>query len=101
MVLNSMGLSFDQPPSSAEQDPERERRRKGKLIAVSSIYRDSGLWQGRKGWANMPGLLIIAIIGSFIWLYIYTVKATTATTRIAELQTLAMEEGKQTFSPSR
>ena len=41
-------------------------------------------------------LLIIAIIGSFIWLYMYTVRATAANTRIAELQTLAMEDGKQT-----
>jgi hypothetical protein len=39
---------------------------------------------------------MVAIIGSFIWLYMYTVKKTTATTQIAALQTLAMEEKKET-----
>ena len=39
-------------------------------------------------------LLIVAFIGSFIWLYVYTVNKTTAATRIAALQTMAMEEGK-------
>lgn len=41
-------------------------------------------------------LLMIAIIGSFIWLYMYTVNKTTVTTRIATLQTLPTEEGKET-----
>ena len=40
-------------------------------------------------------LLMVAIIGSFIGLYMYTVKTTTATTQIAALQTLAMEEKKE------
>ena len=40
-------------------------------------------------------LLMVAIIGSFIWLYIYTVKKTTATTQIAALQTVATEGGKE------
>ena len=40
-------------------------------------------------------LLMAAIIGSFIWLYMYTVNKTTATTQIAALQTLAMEEKKE------
>ena len=40
-------------------------------------------------------LLMVAIIGSFIWLYMYTVKTTTATTQIATLQTLGTEEGKE------
>ena len=39
---------------------------------------------------------MVAIIGSFIWLYNYTVNKTTATTQIAALQTLALEEGKET-----
>ena len=37
-----------------------------------------------------------AIIGSFIWLYMYTVNKTTATTQIAALQTMQTEEGKET-----
>jgi hypothetical protein len=39
---------------------------------------------------------MIAIIGSFIWLYMYTVKQTTLTTQIATLQTLPTEDGKET-----
>jgi len=38
---------------------------------------------------------MIAIIGSFIWLYMFTVNKTTLTTQIAALQTLAKEEGKE------
>ena len=41
-------------------------------------------------------LLMIAIIGSFIWLYPYTVNKTARSTQIAALQTLATEAGKET-----
>jgi hypothetical protein len=40
-------------------------------------------------------LLMIAIIGSFIWLYMYAVNKTTVATQVATLQTLATEEGKE------
>ena len=42
MILNSIGLSFDQPPSSSEQIQPRGGGRR-KLIAVSLIYRESEL----------------------------------------------------------
>jgi hypothetical protein len=96
MVLNSIGLSFDQPPSSAEQDPakrsaaEREDyRRFFDLQRSRAVTRQKRV--GQYAW-----LLIVAIIGSFIWLYMYTVKKTTVATQIAALQTLATEEGKET-----
>jgi hypothetical protein len=38
---------------------------------------------------------MIAIIGSFIWLYMYAVNKTTVATQVATLQTLATEEGKE------
>ena len=41
MVWNSIGLSFDQPPSSAEQDPAKRAAAEGTPIAVSSIHRES------------------------------------------------------------
>src|SRR5947208_7293629 len=95
MVLNSIGLSFDQPPRSAEQDPakrsaaEREDyRRFFDLQRSRAVTRQKRV--GQYAW-----LLIVAIIGSFIWLYMYTVKKTTVATQIAALQTLAMEEGKE------
>ena len=95
LALNSFGLAFDQPPTSAEQDPvkraevekedyrrffDRQRSRAVKRQQRVSQY----------GW-----LLMIAIIVSFIWLYIYTVRSTTVATQVATLQTLATEEGKE------
>ena len=95
MVLNSIGLSFDQPPSSPEQDPAKraaaekeDYRRFFDLQRSRAVKRQKRI--GQYAW-----LLIVAIIGSFIWLYMYTVNKTTATTRIAALQTLAKEEGNE------
>jgi hypothetical protein len=96
MVLNSIGLSFDQPPSSTEQDPakrsaaEREDyRRFFDLQRKRAVKRQNRV--GQYAW-----LLIAAIIGSFIWLYMDTVKKTTIVTQVAVFQTLATEEGKET-----
>jgi hypothetical protein len=94
MVLNSIGLSFDQPPTSTEQDPAKRAaaeadsyRRFFDLQRKRAVTRQKRV--GQYGW-----LLIIAIIGSSIWLYKYTESSITGTTQIATLQTLAMEEGK-------
>ena len=96
MILNSIGLSFDQPPSSAEQDPAKRAAAEGEtfrrffdLQRKRAVARQKRI--GQDAW-----LLIAAIIGSFIWLYMYTVNKTTATTQIAALQTLQTEEGKET-----
>jgi hypothetical protein len=95
MVLNSIGLAFNQPPSSSEQDPakraaaEREDyRRFFDLQRRQAVKRQTRV--GQYAW-----LLLLAIIGSFIWLYLYTVKATTVANQVATLQTLATEEGKE------
>jgi hypothetical protein len=95
MVLNSIGLSFDQPPSSAEQDPAKRAAAEGEayrrffdLQRRQAVRRQNRI--GQYAW-----LLMAAIIGSFIGLYMYTVKTTTATTQIAALQTMAMEEKKE------
>jgi len=45
---------------------------------------------GAYGW-----LLIVAFIAAFIWLYADTVTKTSLSSRIAGLQTVATEEGKQ------
>lgn len=95
MVLNSMGLSFDQPPSSAEQDPAKRAQIEGDtyrrffdLQRKNAVARQHRI--GQYCW-----LLMIAIIGSFIWVYNFTVNKTTGTTQIAALQTLPMEDGKE------
>ena len=95
MVLNSIGLSFDQPPSSAEQDPAK------KAAAESEAYRRffdrqrSRAVKRQKRVGQYAWLLMVAIIGSFIWLYMYTVNKTTVATQVATLQTLGTEEGKE------
>src|SRR5918993_3149082 len=96
MVLNSTGLSFDQPQSSSEQDPEKRG------VAEADAYRrffDVQRKQAVKRQARVgqyAWLLMAAIIGSFIWLYMYTVDKTSVATQIATVQTLPTEEGKET-----
>jgi hypothetical protein len=95
MVLNSIGLSFDQPPSSAEQDPAKRAaaeadgyRRFFDLQRNRAVQRQKRI--GQYGW-----LLVASVIGSFIWLYNYTVNKTAATSQMAALQTLPLEDGKE------
>jgi hypothetical protein len=95
MILNSFDLGFDQPPSSPEQDPIK------RLTAEKESYRQFFDRQrkravtrqkrvGQYGW-----LLMAVFIGAFIWLYMDTVNKTSLSSRIAGLQTLGTEEGKQ------
>src|SRR5439155_24081387 len=91
MVLNSIGLSFDQPPSSAEQDPaKRSAAEKEDYRRFFDLQRSQAVTR-QKRIGQFAWLLIVAIIGSFIWLYMYSVNKTTAATQIAALQTLATE----------
>ena len=96
IVLNSIGLSFNQPPTSAEVDPAKRAaadveayRRFFDLQRSRAVTRQKRV--GQYAW-----LLIAAIIGSFIWLYLYTAKQITETTQLATLQTLPTEDGKAT-----
>ena len=95
MILNSFGLSFAYPETSQEQDPakrlaaEKESYRKSfDLQRSQSMKRQKRV--GQYGW-----LVIIAFIAAFVWLYADTVNKTNFSNRIAALQTLETEEGKQ------
>jgi hypothetical protein len=95
MILNSFGLSFAYPPSSSEQDTakrlaaDRDTYRKFyELQRSQSMKRQKRI--GQYGW-----LLLATFIGAFIWLYADTVNKTSLSSRIAALQTLGTEEGKQ------
>jgi hypothetical protein len=68
MILNSLGLSYDQPPSSRENDPVK------RLTAENESYRKFFHLQrsrsttrqqriGQYGW-----LVMASFIGAFIWL---------------------------------
>ena len=95
MILNSWDLGFNQPPSSAEQDPVK------KLTAEKESYRKffdqqrSRSVKRQKRVGQYAWLVMASFIGAFIWLYADTVNKTSLSTQIAGLQTLATEEGKQ------
>ena len=94
MVLNSFDLGYDQPPSSAEQDPAKRAAVEAETFRRFFDTQRKRAVQRQKRIGQYAWLLIVATIGSFIWLYKYTVNTTTATTQMAALQTLAMEEKK-------
>jgi hypothetical protein len=95
MILNSIGLAYDQPPSSPESDPLK------RLTAEKESYRKffdqqrSRSIKRQKRVGQYCWLLMISFIGAFIWMYLDTVNKTTVSTQVAAMQTLATEEGKQ------
>jgi hypothetical protein len=96
MILNSTGLSFDQPPASPEQDPAKRAAAEGEIYRRFFDLQRKRAVTRQKRVGQYAWLLMAAIIGSFVWLYMSTVTKTTATTQIAALQTLETEEGKET-----
>ena len=96
MVLNSIGLSFDQPPSSSEQAPAKRAAAEGETYRRFFDLQRSRAVKRQKRIGQYAWLLMAATIGSFIWLYMYTVNKTTVVTQVAMLQTLPTEEGKET-----
>ena len=96
MVLNSIGLSFDQPPTSSEQDPAKRAAAEGEAYRRFFDLQRKRAVARQKRVGQYAWLLMATIIGSFIWLYMYTVNKTMATTQIAALQTMQTEEGKET-----
>ncbi len=95
MILNSIGLSFDQPASSPEQDPAK------RLEAERHAYRKffdlqrTRLLKRQKRVGQYAWLLLIAFIASHLWMYFDTVNRTTAWNKIAALQTMPTEKGKE------
>ena len=95
MILNSIGLSFDHPPSSPEQDPVK------KLTVEKETYRKlfdqqrSRIMKRQQRVGQYSWLLMAAFIGAFVWLYNDTVNKTSLSSRIAALQTLGTEKGEE------
>jgi hypothetical protein len=94
MVLNSIGVSFDQPPSSAEQDPTKRLTIERDSFRAFFDRQRSSVMKRQQRVGQYAWLLLIATIGSFIWLYNYTVDKTVALNRISTLQTLGAQEVK-------
>jgi hypothetical protein len=94
MVWNGIGLSFDQPPTSAEQDPAKRATADGEAYRRFFDIKRKETMTRQKRVGQYAWLIVVAFIGSFIWLYNYTVNKTIAASQIATLQTMPMEEGK-------
>lgn len=95
MILNSVGLSFDQPPSSPEQDPVKRLAAERETFRQFFDRQRSAAIKRQKRVSRFAKLLLVANIGSFIWVYIDTVEKTTLSNRIASLQTFSSQEGKE------
>lgn len=94
MMLNSIGLSFDQPPSSPEQDPtKRLTIERESFLKFFDLQRSRAI-KRQKRVGQFAWLLVFATVGSFVWFYNDVVSKTTLDNRIASLQSLATQEGK-------
>jgi len=95
MILNSIGLSFDQPESSSEQDPAK------RLAAERQAYRTffdkqrTRFLKRQQRVGQYAWLVLITFVASFWWMYFDTVNKTTALNQIAAIQTLPAKEGKE------
>ena len=94
MILNNVGLSFDQPESSSEQDPvKRLAAERQAYRAFFDLQRTRFLKkQKRVGLCNW--LILATFVASFWWMYLDTVNKTTASNQIAVIQTVAAAERK-------
>jgi hypothetical protein len=94
MVLNSVGLDFDQPASSTEQDPAR--RWDAERQAYRSLFdqqRKQALTR-QKRVGQYAWLVLAGFIGAFWWMYADTVTKAAGWNQIATLQTVPVAEGK-------
>ena len=94
MILNSIGLSFDQPPTSAEQDPAKRLTIERDSFRQFFDRQRNAAMKRQQRIGQYAWLLMVATIGSFIWLYTDTVAKTVASNRIDSLQTIASQEEK-------
>lgn len=95
MIMNSWGLAFDQPPSSPEQDLAKRLAAERETFRKFFDRQRSQAFNRQKRVGQYAWLLLVATIGSFIYLYLDTVGKTTLSNRIAALQTIASQEGKE------
>ncbi|MGH7768702.1 MAG: hypothetical protein ACREQP_14715, partial [Candidatus Binatia bacterium] len=86
MILNGIGLSFDQPSTSTEEDPGR------KLAAERQSYRSFFDQQRKQALkrqqrvAQYSWLVLAVSIVAFVWVYLDTVNKTAALNQIAAMQ---------------
>lgn len=96
MILNSIGLSFDQPASSPEQDPAKRLEAERRAYRQFFDLQRTRLLKRQKRVGQYAWLVLIAFIASHLWMYFDTVNRATAWNKIAALQTMPTEKGKET-----
>lgn len=94
MILNGIGLSYDQPTSSTEEDPARKiAAERQNFRSFFDLQRKQALKRqqriGQFAWL----VLIVSVVASG-WMYFDTVNKTAALNQIAAIQTMAPAEGK-------
>lgn len=94
MILNGIGLSFDQPASSPEQDPAKrlEAERKASRTFFDGQRSRALKRQARVG--QYSWVVLIAFIASSWWMYLDTAQKTAVASQIAAMQTMPVAEGK-------
>lgn len=95
MILNSLDLGYNQPPSSPEQDPVKRLNAERESFRQFFERQRSRALKRQKRIGQYGWLVMLAFIGAFIWLYADTVTKTGLSSRVAAIQTLATEDGKQ------
>lgn len=96
MILNNLKLAFDQPQSSAEEDPAK------KLASESKAYRTLFLFdlhrarylKRQKRVGQYAWLILVVFVASSWWLYLDTVNKTTASKQITAIQTLPVVQSE-------
>ena len=93
LVMNSMGVPYDHPVPSPEQNPiKRIAAERDSYLQFIDLQRTRAI--KRRKMINCYGwLLIVVMAGSFLWQYKEAVTITTLNTRIASVQTLETEDG--------
>ena len=94
MILNSIGLSFDQPESSPEQDPAKKLAAEGQAYRTFFDQQRTRSLKRQKRVGQYAWLVLVAFIASLWWMYLDTVNKTTASNQIAAIQTLPAAERK-------
>jgi hypothetical protein len=100
MILNNVGLSFDQPESSPEQDPAK------RLAAERQAYRTffdqqrTRSLKRQKRVGQYAWLVLLTFVASFWWMYLDTVNKTAAANQIAAIQTVSAAAERKTGDPT-
>ena len=94
MILNGIGLSFDQPASSPEQDPAKRLEAERKAFRSFFDVQRSQALKRQKRVGQYSWLVLIAFIASSWWMYVDTTDRTAASNQIAAMQTVPVAEGK-------